>query len=73
MLSWKIASYVFPEPSFTTTIFTDSKLFVANKDLIIFGFKPHDLYSYHPMYAKWGLFFNKEKDSFETREKYEGK
>ena len=34
---------------------------MSNKDLVIFGFKPHDLYSYHPMYANWGLFFNKEK------------
>ena len=32
------------------------------KDTIIFGFKPHDLNTYHPMYAKWGLFFHKEKN-----------
>ena len=33
-----------------------------NKDLIIFGFTPHDLNSYHPMYVKWGLFFHKEEN-----------
>ena len=34
---------------------------MQKKDLIIFGFKPHDLNTYHPMYAKWGLFFSLEK------------